>query len=69
MKSSFNKYDKADVESILLVNSYFTLCKIENPHCPKTELTRKYLTTKIKKALNERNKKYSFKAFLLFFIL
>jgi hypothetical protein len=69
MKSFFNKYNKRDIESILLVNSYFTICKIENPSCPKTELTRKYLTTRIKKALNERNEKYSFKAFLMFFIL
>jgi hypothetical protein len=46
---------KPDVDAILLANSYFTKCKMENPKCGKTELARLYLTAIIKKALYERN--------------
>jgi SsrA-binding protein len=43
---------KQDVDSILLANWYFTKCKIEGNSCAKkTELARKYLVTKIQKAL------------------
>lgn len=57
---------KKEVNSILLANKYFTLCKCQKPTCPKTELARKYLTSKIKKALSP--KKYSFKTAHLFLI-
>jgi hypothetical protein len=45
---------KQDVDSILLANWYLVKCKMEKPSCPKTELARKYLVAKIKKALFER---------------
>ena len=40
---------KEEVDSILLVNDYLIECKCHRPTCEKTELTRKYLTSKIKK--------------------
>ena len=60
--------DKTEIESILLANWYFTTCKlsVSNPQkCEKTELARKYLLNKIKKALIERSliKTKSIKAF------
>jgi hypothetical protein len=42
---------KREVDSILLANKYFTVCKRCNPDCPKTELARKYLSSKIKSVL------------------
>lgn len=42
---------KREVDSILLANKYFTICKRCSPDCPKTELARRYLTSKIKSAL------------------
>lgn len=48
---------KQDVNSILLANYYFMMCKIDNPDCKETELARKYLTSKIEKALSDRSKK------------
>ena len=47
--------NKADIDSILLANWYFTKCKIERPHCNKTELARKYLVNKINSVLNEKS--------------
>lgn len=51
--------DKTEIESILVANWYFTSCKlsVSNSHnCEKTQLARKYLTNKIKKALTEKSK-------------
>jgi hypothetical protein len=42
---------KTEIDSILLVNWYFTTCKLTNPLCPKTEMVRKYLLKKVNKAL------------------
>lgn len=50
----FNAMEKQDVNSILLANFYFLKCRFENPLCPKTELARKFLMRKIRKALNKR---------------
>lgn len=50
---------KEQIDSILIVNSYFTKCKLENPLCHKTELARKYLTHQISKALKVRQSKES----------
>ena len=47
--------NKADIDSILLANWYFTKLKIENPSCRKTELARKYLVNKVNSVLNQRN--------------
>lgn len=47
---------KQDVDSILLANWYLIKCKMEKPSCHKTELARKYLVAKVKKALFERTK-------------
>jgi len=47
-----------DIDSILLANWYLTMCKLQSKShkCSKTELARKYLVSKINKALFERTK-------------
>ena len=45
---------KTEIDSILLVNWYFTNCKLAKPSCPKTEMVRKYLLKKVSKALVNR---------------
>jgi len=45
----------SELNSILLVNLYFTGCKLQKPSCPRTEMVRKYLSKRINKALIERN--------------
>lgn len=47
---------KQDIDSILLANWYFIQCKFENPSPEKTELARKYLVSKVGKALTRRIK-------------
>lgn len=42
---------KTEIDSILLVNWYFTTCKLAKPSCPKTEMVRRYLLKKVNKAL------------------
>lgn len=49
--------NKEEIESILLANWYFTTCRLCKPSCEKTELARKYLTDKIRKALINKNQK------------
>lgn len=46
--------EKQEVNSILLANFYFLKCKFENPLCVKTDLARRFLTRKIRKALNKK---------------
>lgn len=55
---------KEEVDSILLVNDYLIDCKCHSSF-RKTELTRKYLTSKIKKALKRKNKINPLKAFFI----
>jgi hypothetical protein len=47
---------KTEIDSILLVNWYFTTCKLTKPSSHKTEMVRNYLLEKVNKALvsNER---------------
>lgn len=45
---------KIEIDSILLVNLYFTGCKLNKPNSPITELVRKYLGKKVDKALIDR---------------
>ena len=45
----------SELNSILLVNLYFTGWKLQKPSCPRTEMVRKYLSKRINKALIERN--------------
>ena len=55
--------NKADIDSILLANWYFTQLKIEKPNCNNTELARKYLVNKVNLVLNQRtelSKSFSF---------
>ena len=47
---------KPDVESILLANWYFINCKHDNKNCDKSDIARKYLILRIRKALFERSK-------------
>lgn len=42
---------KTEIDSILLVNLYFTSCKIVNPKSRITDLLGRYLSKKITKAL------------------
>ncbi len=37
---------KTEIDSIILVNWYFTIYKLNKPLCPKTEMVRKYLLSK-----------------------
>ena len=43
---------KEELNKILVLNQYLTLCKKEKPNCKSTELIRKLLTARIKKFLN-----------------
>lgn len=58
---------KKEVDSILLANRYFTLCKCSEPKCPKTELARKYLSSKIRRVLYPKRLS-SIKSIYLFLI-
>jgi hypothetical protein len=52
--------NKEVIDSILLANSYFIACKIQshtNCNCPKTDIARKYLFSKIQKALKDKKSK------------
>lgn len=63
--------DKEEIDSILLANYYFTTCRLCKPSCEKTELARKYLTNRIRKALTEKSYKRtnSIKALSIIFTL
>jgi hypothetical protein len=60
--------EQEQIESILLANWYLIKCKMESKShkCDKTELARKYLVSKIRKALSERTFVKSDKAFFIF---
>jgi len=60
---------KQDIDSILLANWYFTKCKIESPASDKTELARKYLVTKVGKAITDMSVLNQSKSIKAFFIL
>jgi len=49
--------EKQDIESILLANCYLMQCKFLDPVCGKTELARRFLIRKIRKALEKKAKK------------
>lgn len=57
--------NNSDIESILLANWYVVNCVTQN-NKSKVNTARKYLTMKINKALVERNKKPSTKAYSIF---
>ncbi len=63
--------NKEEIDSILLANYYFTTCRLCKPSCEKTELARKYLTNRIRKALIEKSYKRtnSIKALSIIFTL
>jgi hypothetical protein len=60
------------VNSILLVNSYLTYCKMKNPNSPNVKMAQKYLTVKIGQTLQTSRQKskvfYNFLPFLSFLI-
>jgi hypothetical protein len=62
---------KQELNSILLVNAYFTDCRLKRPTCAKTDLVRRYLMRKIDKALYKREVKplLSNKALVIFSVL
>jgi hypothetical protein len=45
------------VKTILIVNSYLTKCKMENPQSSISRVVQKYLTHQINKTLNDNNRK------------
>jgi hypothetical protein len=47
------------VKTILIVNSYLTKCKMENPQSSISRVVQKYSTHQINKTLNDNNKKAS----------
>ena len=49
--------EKQDIDSILLANCYFLKCKFDNPLCQKTDLARRFLLRKIRKALTKKGDK------------
>ncbi len=61
--------NKKDIESILLANWHFTMCKIKSSDLEKTELARKYLVSRIRKTLLDRiyEKSISSKVFSFLF--
>lgn len=59
--------EKQDIKNILLANRYLTCCKLHGECSEKTELARKYLSNKIKKALRSRKEKKTFSTFRAFF--
>jgi len=42
---------KSNIESILIANLYFTICKLENSN---TEIAKKYLSVRINEALLDK---------------
>jgi len=48
------------VDKILLVNSYLTQCKIQNPNSTISRAAQKYLTRQINQTLSEKQKIYNF---------
>ena len=46
--------EKQDIDSILLANCYFLKCRFDNPLCHKTDLARRFLLRKIRKALTKK---------------
>jgi len=36
-----------NIKSILLINDYLSICKLQNPNCHKTKLARLYLTHRL----------------------
>jgi hypothetical protein len=62
---------KTEIDSILLVNWYFTTCKLNKPSCPKTEMVRKYLLKRVDKALVKKENNYNliYRTFATLFLL
>lgn len=48
---------KENLDSILVVNDYLSLCKFKNPDCPKTQIVRMYLNQKLKTLLENKQRK------------
>ncbi len=60
--------NKPDIESILLANWYLINCKKSNGvDCDSVNIARKYLTTRINKALVERKNRSTRASFLSYF--
>jgi hypothetical protein len=53
---------QSSVDSILLINKYLTICKIDNPDSERTKLAQKYLTKKIHDILKAKNKSTTLKS-------
>jgi hypothetical protein len=58
--------EKQDIKNILLANRYLTCCKLRGECSEKTDLARKYLSDKIKRALKSRKEKTPFSTFKAF---
>lgn len=53
------------VKTILIVNSYLTKCKMENPQSSISKVVQKYLTHQINKTLNIDNNRKIYNVFPL----
>jgi len=42
---------KDEIDNIILANTYFIKCQLDNRQCEKTQTAKKYLLQKIKKIL------------------
>lgn len=47
---------KQNLDSILVVNNYLGICKLQNHNCTKAKIVRLYLCHKISKILNQKSK-------------
>lgn len=55
------------VNAILLVNSYLTYCKMQDPNSQKVKNAQKYLTQKISQTLETKNRTKSSLYYIPFF--
>ena len=46
-----------NLKSILLINDYLSICKLQNPNCAKTKLVRLYLCHRLNSINNKPNDK------------
>jgi hypothetical protein len=47
---------KENLDIILVVNNYLSICKFKNPNCPKAKIVRMYLNQKLTNLLEKKNK-------------
>jgi len=53
-----------NIKSILLINDYLSICKLQNPNCYKTKLVRLYLTHRLNSINNLKPSKPNFISYI-----